>query len=68
MTVCPYTTNTGAALTYEATGLPDGLSISPGGLISGTPTTLSTSDVTITVTDSTGATASDTFTWKIGYV
>ncbi|NUP04391.1 MAG: M4 family peptidase, partial [Nonomuraea sp.] len=63
-----YTTNTGAALTYEATGLPHGLSISPSGLISGTPTTLATSDVTITVTDSTGATASDTFTWKIGYV
>ncbi|MDN3027502.1 M4 family metallopeptidase [Streptomyces sp. S.PB5] len=63
-----YTTNSGAALTYEATGLPDGLSISPSGLISGTPTALGTSDVTITVTDSTGATASDTFTWKIGYV
>ncbi|NUS31004.1 MAG: M4 family peptidase [Streptomyces sp.] len=63
-----YTTNTGAALTYEATGLPDGLSISPSGLISGVPTTLATSDVTITVTDSTGATASDTFTWKVGYV
>ncbi|MCW8382105.1 M4 family metallopeptidase [Streptomyces justiciae] len=63
-----YTTNTGAALTYEATGLPDGLGISPSGLISGTPTTLGTSDVTITVTDSTGVTASDTFTWKIGYI
>jgi len=63
-----YTTNTGAALTYEATGLPAGLSISPTGLISGTPTAVGTSDVTITVTDSTGATATDTFTWKIGYV
>ncbi|WP_327714836.1 M4 family metallopeptidase [Streptomyces sp. NBC_00490] len=63
-----YTTNTGASLTYEASGLPDGLSISPSGLISGTPTTLGTNDVTITVTDSTGATASDTFTWQIAYV
>ncbi|MDQ0604474.1 Zn-dependent metalloprotease [Streptomyces canus] len=63
-----YTTNTGASLTYEASGLPDGLSISPNGLISGTPTALGTSDVTITVTDSTGATASDTFTWQIAYV
>ncbi|MGW7206697.1 M4 family metallopeptidase [Streptomyces sp. NPDC054837] len=63
-----YTTNTGASLTYEASGLPDGLSISPSGLISGTPTALGTSDVTLTVTDSTGATASDTFTWQIAYV
>ncbi|NUS76357.1 MAG: M4 family peptidase, partial [Streptomyces sp.] len=63
-----YTTNIGATLAYEATGLPDGLSINPSGLISGAPTALATSDVTITVTDSTGATASDTFTWKIGYV
>ncbi|MCX5366615.1 M4 family metallopeptidase [Streptomyces sp. NBC_00124] len=63
-----YTTNTGASLTYEASGLPDGLSISPSGLISGTPTALGTSDVTITVTDGTGATASDTFTWQIAYV
>ncbi|MCX5166931.1 M4 family metallopeptidase [Streptomyces antibioticus] len=63
-----YTTNTGAGLTYEATGLPDGLSISPGGLITGTPTTLGTGDVTVTVTDSTGASVSDTFNWRIAYV
>ncbi|MFJ5208920.1 M4 family metallopeptidase [Streptomyces nigra] len=63
-----YTTNSGASLTYEAEGLPEGLSISPTGLISGTPASLGTSDVTVTVTDSTGATASDTFTWQIAYV
>lgn len=63
-----YTTNTQASLTYEATGLPDGLTISPSGLISGTPTTLGTGDVTIKVTDSTGATASVTFSWQIAYV
>ncbi|TQJ92367.1 M4 family metallopeptidase [Streptomyces sp. SLBN-31] len=63
-----YTTNTAASLTYEATGLPDGLSISPSGLITGTPTTLGTSDVTITVTDSTGASTSKTFSWRIAYV
>ncbi|MFE5812964.1 M4 family metallopeptidase [Streptomyces sp. NPDC056479] len=63
-----YTTNSGASLTYEANGLPEGLSVSPSGLISGTPTTLGTGDVTITVTDSTGATASDTFSWQIAYV
>ncbi|MFI5794935.1 M4 family metallopeptidase [Streptomyces sp. NPDC051677] len=63
-----YTTNTGAGLTYEATGLPDGLSISPSGLISGTPTTLGSSDVTLKVTDSTGASVSDTFTWRIAHI
>ncbi|MEW2424942.1 M4 family metallopeptidase [Streptomyces nigra] len=63
-----YTTNSGASLTYEAEGLPEGLSISPTGLISGTPATLGTNDVTVTVTDSTGARASDTFTWQIAYV
>ncbi|WP_055530495.1 M4 family metallopeptidase [Streptomyces graminilatus] len=63
-----YTTNTGAALTYEATGLPDGLTLSPTGLISGTATTLGTSDVTVKVTDSTGSTVSDTFSWQIGNV
>ena len=63
-----YTTNSGAALTYEASGLPDGLSISADGLISGTPTTLGTSDVTVKVTDSTGASVTDTFTWRIAYI
>ncbi|MFF4273426.1 M4 family metallopeptidase [Streptomyces sp. NPDC001536] len=63
-----YTTNSGASLTYEASGLPDGLSLSPSGLITGTPTTLGTSEVTITVTDTTGATATDTFSWQIAYV
>ncbi|MFF4398504.1 M4 family metallopeptidase [Streptomyces sp. NPDC001480] len=63
-----YTTNTGATLTYEATGLPDGLSLSPSGLITGTPTTLGTGDVTVKVTDSTGASVSKTFSWRIAYV
>jgi hypothetical protein len=38
--------------TWTATGLPAGLSVSPGGLISGTPTTPGTSAVKVTVTDS----------------
>ncbi|MER7577819.1 M4 family metallopeptidase [Streptomyces sp. NPDC126514] len=63
-----YTTNSGATLTYEANGLPDGLSMSPSGLISGTPTTLGTGDVTIAATDSTGATATDSFSWQIAYI
>ncbi|MDX3803523.1 M4 family metallopeptidase [Streptomyces sp. AK04-3B] len=63
-----YTTNSGAGLTYEATGLPDGLSISPSGLVTGTPTALGSSDVTVKVTDGTGASVSEDFTWRIAYI
>ncbi|MFE9768099.1 M4 family metallopeptidase [Streptomyces sp. NPDC005808] len=63
-----YTTNSGASLTYEATGLPDGLTISDTGLITGVPTTAGTSEVTLTVTDSTGATAPVTFDWRVAYI
>jgi Putative Ig domain/Ricin-type beta-trefoil lectin domain-like len=56
----------GQTLTYSATGLPAGLSISSTtGLISGTPTTAGTSSVTVTATDTTGASGSTTFTWTI---
>jgi hypothetical protein len=55
----------GQTLTYSATGLPAGLSISSSGLISGTPTTAATSTVTVTATDTTGATGSANFTWTI---
>jgi endoglucanase len=55
----------GQTLTYAATGLPAGLSISSTGLITGTPTTAGASTVTVTVTDSTGASGSATFTWTI---
>jgi hypothetical protein len=56
----------GQTLTYGATGLPAGLSInSSSGLISGTPTTAGTSNVTVTATDTTGATGSASFTWAI---
>ncbi|MEU5247702.1 M4 family metallopeptidase [Streptomyces asoensis] len=58
-------TNSGS-LTYAATGLPAGLSISSStGLISGTPTTAGTSSTTVTVTDSTGATGTAAFTWTV---
>jgi len=56
----------GQTLTYSATGLPTGLSISSGGLISGTPTTAGTYSVTVTAKDTTGASGSASFTWTVG--
>jgi chitinase len=55
----------GQTLTFSATGLPAGLSISSSGLISGTPSTAATSNVTVTATDTTGAKGSASFTWTI---
>jgi hypothetical protein len=56
----------GQTLTYGASGLPPGLSGNPAtGLISGTPTTAGTYDVTVTARDGTGATGSAPFTWTI---
>jgi hypothetical protein len=57
----------GQTLTYSATGLPAGLSInSSSGLISGTPSNGGPSGVTVTATDTTGASGSASFTWTIG--
>jgi serine protease len=56
----------GQTLTYSATGLPAGLSISSSsGLITGTPTTAGTSSVTVTAKDTTNASGSATFSWTI---
>jgi len=56
----------GQTLTYSATSLPAGLSISSTtGLISGTPTTAGSSSVTVTATDGTGAKGTASFTWTI---
>ncbi|MER5730658.1 putative Ig domain-containing protein [Streptomyces sp. NPDC002138] len=56
----------GQTLTYSATGLPPGLSInSSTGLISGTPTTNGTYNVTVTVKDTTNASGSASFTWTV---
>ncbi|MGW2050082.1 M4 family metallopeptidase [Streptomyces sp. NPDC001858] len=55
----------GGTLTYAASGLPTGLSISSTGLISGTPTTAGSYSTTVTVTDSTGATGTASFTWTV---
>ncbi|MFC8360482.1 M4 family metallopeptidase [Streptomyces griseorubiginosus] len=58
-------TNSGS-LSYAATGLPTGLSISGStGAITGTPTTAGTYSTTVTVTDSTGATGTASFTWTV---
>ena len=55
----------GQTLTYTATGLPAGLSISSSGLISGTPTAAGTGSVTVTAKDTTGASGSATFSWTV---
>ncbi|WP_443667716.1 putative Ig domain-containing protein [Kitasatospora humi] len=55
----------GQTLTYSASGLPTGLSISSSGLISGTATTAGTYNVTVTAKDATGASGSASFTWTV---
>jgi hypothetical protein len=59
----------GDTLTFSATGLPSGLTISSSGLISGTvaSTAPSSSPYTVTVTANDGHshTASQTFTWTV---
>ncbi|HEY3872130.1 MAG TPA: glycoside hydrolase family 3 C-terminal domain-containing protein [Actinocrinis sp.] len=56
----------GQTLTYSATNLPAGLSISSStGTITGTPSTAGTSTVTVTAKDGNGAQASQSFTWNI---
>lgn len=58
------TDSAGNALSFSASGLPAGLSISPSGLVTGTPTTTGTSTVTVTAASGT-ATGSTTFTWSV---
>jgi Putative Ig domain/PLD-like domain len=54
-------------LSYSATGLPTGLSISSStGVISGTASTAGTYSVTLTAKDSTGVSGSASFTWTVG--
>ncbi|WP_329561357.1 putative Ig domain-containing protein [Kitasatospora sp. NBC_01266] len=55
----------GQTLTYSATGLPTGLSISSSGLISGTPSAAGTYSVSVKATDGTGASGSTSFSWTI---
>lgn len=54
--------------TFTATGLPDGVQVAPSGAVTGTPTTVGTSVVEVTVTDSatpTPATHTRSFTLKV---
>ncbi|GEM_PF-2490742 len=60
------TSPAGGRLAFSATGLPAGLSISPAtGRITGTPTTIGSSAVTVRAFDTTGASASASFTWTV---
>ncbi|MEY9894880.1 subtilase family serine protease [Catenulispora sp. MAP5-51] len=58
------TDSAGKALTYSATGLPAGLSISSSGAITGTPTGTGSSTVTVTASSGT-ASGSTSFTWTV---
>src|SRR6202042_2899522 len=56
----------GATLTWSATGLPAGLSINSGtGTITGTPTSAGSKPVVITATDGGGFSGTASFTWTI---
>lgn len=51
---------------YSSSALPSGLSLSSGGVLSGTPTAIATTSVTVTVTDNLGATSATTFNIVVG--
>jgi beta-glucosidase len=55
----------GGTLTFTATGLPAGLSISPSGVISGTATTAGSSTVSVTASDGHGAADTASFVWTV---
>ena len=55
----------GAALTFTASGLPTGTSISAAGQITGTLSTAGTYNTTVTATDPSGAHGSASFTWTV---
>jgi 5'-nucleotidase len=50
---------------WSATGLPAGLTVSSGGVLSGTPSAAGTSSVTVTATDANGVSGSATFSIEV---
>lgn len=55
----------GDALTFTATGLPAGVSLSSAGVLSGTTTMAGTSTVNVAVSDGKGGSATGSFTWTV---
>ena len=63
--VAPADPVTGQTLTYSATGLPPGTSISTSGLITGTLTTAGTYRVTVRAGNGAGLSDSVSFSWDV---
>ena len=59
---------TGGPYTFSATGLPNGLSVSTSGLLSGTPTVTGNFTYTITVTDNSGNSGSSSCSVTVGEI
>ena len=57
--------NTSQTLAFTATGLPPGITIASNGTISGSSSTLGTYTVTVTATDTEGASGTATFVWSV---
>jgi len=57
--------DSGVPVSFAASGLPPGLSMSSSGLITGRPAKRGTFDVEVTASDALQATGSASFTWKI---
>jgi hypothetical protein len=55
----------GASVSFSASGLPDGLSMSSSGRVTGRPRHLGTSNVTVSAADAGGTTAHTSFAWTI---
>jgi beta-glucosidase len=64
-TVQAVDSNTGQALTFSATGLPAGITISASGVVSGSATTKGSSTVTVTAKDGNGVSGTATFVWTV---
>jgi Ricin-type beta-trefoil lectin domain/Putative Ig domain len=65
MTVAARDSDSAQALSFTASGLPPGLSISARGAISGTPRAWGSYRVRVYATDGTGSAASASFTWAV---